>query len=245
MVGGDGSMRAMDWVPPLDRNHFGDFPPAAWKNRSVQDYYEPGSTFKIITASAGLEEGVVTPSQILDCANGALPVGNVVIHEHGHNRYGLLSFEDVMVHSSNIGAVRVGVALGQERFYRWIRRFGFGERTGLPLPGETPGLVRRVERWSALSNAMMSFGQELGVTPLQLVTAVAAVANGGVRVAPRIVDRAVDAKGAAVYQPPEPSPERVLSGRTAAVLNEVLKAVVARGTGQRAALAQHVVAGKT
>jgi cell division protein FtsI (penicillin-binding protein 3) len=241
----DGSILAMASVPTFDPNHFGDFPPASWKNRSVQDYYEPGSTFKIITASAGLEEGVVTPSQILDCANGALPVGNVIIHEHGHNRYGLLSFEDVMVHSSNIGAVRVGVAVGPDRFYRWIHRFGFGERTGIPLPGESPGLLRRVDRWSALSNAMISFGQEIGVTPLQLVTAVAAVANGGVRVAPRIVDRVVDAKGGVVYQPPRPGPERVMSDRTAAVLNEILKAVVARGTGQPAALPEHVVAGKT
>lgn len=241
----DGSILAMASAPTFDPNRFGDFPAGAWKNRAVQDYYEPGSTFKIITASAGLEEGVVTPSQILDCANGALPVGNVVIHEHGHNRYGLISFEDVMVHSSNIGAVRVGVSLGQDRFYRWIRRFGFGERTGVPLPGESSGLVRRVERWSALSNAMMSFGQEVGVTPLQLVTAVAAVANGGMKVAPRIVDRVVDAKGSIVYQPAKVAPERVMSDRTAAVLNEILKAVVARGTGQPAALSEHVVAGKT
>lgn len=241
----DGSILAMASSPTFDPNHFGDFTPAAWRNRNVQDMYEPGSTFKIITASAGLEEGVVTPSQILDCANGALPVGNVFIHEHGHNRYGLLSFEDVMIHSSNIGAVRVGVALGQERFYRWIRRFGFGERTGLPLPGETPGLVRRVERWSALSNAMMSFGQEIGVTPLQLVTAVSAVANGGMKVSPRIVERVVDGKGNIVYRQPKAALERVMSEKTAAVLNEILKSVVARGTGQPAALTEHVVAGKT
>src|SRR5205807_6989804 len=130
----DGLILAMASNPSYDPNRIRDITPDDRRNRAVQDYYEPGSTFKIITASAGLEEGVVTPSQILDCANGALPVANVVIHEHGHNRYGLLSFEDVMVHSSNIGAVRVGVAVGPDRFYRWIHRFGFGERTGIPLP---------------------------------------------------------------------------------------------------------------
>jgi cell division protein FtsI (penicillin-binding protein 3) len=241
----DGSILAMASSPTFDPNHFGDFAPESWKNRNVQDMYEPGSTFKIITASAGLEEGVVTPSQVLDCANGALPIGNVYIHEHGHNRYGLLSFEDVMIHSSNIGAVRVGLALGQDRFYGWIRRFGFGERTGVPLPGESPGLLRHTERWSQLSNAMMSFGQEIAVTPLQLITAVAAVANGGVRVAPRVVDRVIDARQSVVYRPTRVEPQRVMSEKTAAVLNEILKAVVARGTGQGAALVEHVVAGKT
>jgi len=241
----DGTILAMASWPTFDPNRFADFAPASWRNRNVQDMYEPGSTFKVITASAGLEEGVVTPSQVLDCANGVLPIGNVYIHEHGHNRYGLLSFEDVMIHSSNIGAVRVGLALGQDRFYGWIRRFGFGERTGLPLPGETPGLLRHTERWSQLSNAMMSFGQEIGVTPLQLITAVAAVANGGVRVAPRIVDRVIDAKESVVYRPSKAEPQRVMSEKTAAILNEILKSVVARGTGQEAALAEHVVAGKT
>jgi cell division protein FtsI (penicillin-binding protein 3) len=241
----DGTVLAMASAPTFDPNHFGDYGPAAWRNRGVQDMYEPGSTFKIITASAGLEEGVVTPSQILDCANGALSIGNVTIHEHGHNRYGLISFEDVMIHSSNIGAVRVGLALGQGRFYNWIRRFGFGERTGIQLPGEASGLVRRMERWSQLSNASMSFGQEIGVTPLQLTAAVAAVANGGVRLPPRLVDRVVDGKGNLVYRPAKAEPVRVMSERTSAVLNEILKAVVARGTGQPAALAEHVVAGKT
>jgi cell division protein FtsI (penicillin-binding protein 3) len=241
----DGAILAMASVPTFDPNRFGDFPPAAWRNRNVQDIYEPGSTFKIITASAGLEEGLVTPSQFLDCGNGAIQIGNTEIHEHGGNRYGTLTFEDVMVHSSNVGAIRVGLAVGPSRFYETIRRFGFGERTGVQLPGEANGLVRRTQNWSALSNASMSIGQEIGVTPLQVVTAVAAVANGGVRVQPRIVDRVVDAGGNTIYAPPRAAPVRVVSEKTAAVLNEILKAVVTRGTGQKAALAEHVVAGKT
>jgi cell division protein FtsI (penicillin-binding protein 3) len=241
----DGSILAMASLPTFDPNRFGDFTGPSWRNRNVQDMYEPGSTFKIVTASAGLEEGVVTPSQILDCGNGAFQIGNTTIHEHGGNHYGLISFEEVMMHSSNIGAIRVGLSLGPQRFYDYIRRFGFGARTGVQLPGEAAGLVRRTAKWSALSNAEMSMGQEVGVTPLQLARAVATVANGGVRVEPRIVDRVVDAEGRTVYQPQRAAPERVISEKTAAVLNEILKAVVARGTGVNAALADHVVAGKT
>ncbi|PYQ52590.1 MAG: penicillin-binding protein [Acidobacteria bacterium] len=241
----DGSILAMASLPSFDPNHYRDFPAPTWRNRNVQEIYEPGSTFKIVTASAGLEERVITPSQILDCGNGAIQIGNVQIHEHGGNRYGLMSFEDVMLHSSNVGAIRVGMSLGDDRFYRYIRRFGFGERTGIELPGETPGVLRRTTRWSQISAASISIGQEIGVTPLQVVAAFSTVANGGVRVAPRIVDRVVDSKGDVVYRPQPAPPVRVISEKTAAVLNEILKAVVARGTGENAALEEHIVAGKT
>jgi len=241
----DGSILAMASVPTFDPNRFGEFPPPMWRNRAVQDMYEPGSTFKIVTASAGLEEGLVTPSQIIDCGNGAIQVGNVEIHESGGEKYGLLSFEEVMMHSSNVGTIRVGLSLGEDRFYRYIRRFGFGERTGIPLPGETPGKLRRTAQWSQLSTASISIGQEVGVTPLQIADAFATVANGGVRVPPAIVNRIVGARGETVYQRPDPARGRVISERTAAVLNEILKTVVARGTGQHAALQEHVVAGKT
>jgi cell division protein FtsI (penicillin-binding protein 3) len=241
----DGRILAMASNPSFDPNRYRDFSPDERRNRTVQDQYEPGSTFKIVTASAGLEEGVVTPSQIIDCGDGFIQIGNTQIHEHGHNRYGLITFEEVMVHSSNVGAIRVGLALGQDRFYRYIRRFGFGERSGVALPGEALGHVRRTEQWSQLSNASMSMGQEIAATPLQVLAAIAAVANGGLRVQPRIVESVVDAKGNAIYTPPQAAPVRVISEKTAAVLNEILKAVVARGTGVQAALAEHVVAGKT
>lgn len=241
----NGAILAMASVPTFDPNHFRDFPPPTWRNRNVQEIYEPGSTFKIVTASAGLEEGVVTPSQILDCGNGGIQIGNVEIHEHGGNRYGSMSFEEVMLHSSNVGTIRVALALGDDRFYRYIRRFGFGERTGIPLPGETPGVLRRTARWSQISAASISIGQEIGVTPLQVAAAFATVANGGLRVVPRIIDRVVDAKGQIVYRPEPPPPVRVVSEKTAAILNEILKGVVARGTGENAELEEHIVAGKT
>ncbi len=242
---GDGAILAMASVPTFDPNHFRDFPAGSWRNRNVQEIYEPGSTFKIITAAAGLEEGIVTPSQVLDCGDGAIQIGPNEIHEHGGNRYGLLTFQEVMVHSSNVGMVRVGLGLGDQRMYRYIRRFGFGERTNIQLPGESPGLVRRTDKWSMLSNASIAIGQEIGVTTLQLVRAVATVANGGVRVEPRIIDRVMDQSENVIYRPPRSSPVRVISEKTAAVLNEILKAVVARGTGENAALAEHAVAGKT
>jgi cell division protein FtsI (penicillin-binding protein 3) len=241
----DGRILAMASNPSFDPNRIRDFTPEDRRNRAVQDQYEPGSTFKIVTASAGLEEGLVTPSQVLDCGDGFIQIGNTQIHEHGHNRYGLITFEDVMVHSSNVGAIRVGLALGQERFYRYIRRFGFGERTGVTLPGEALGKVRPTGQWSQLSNASMSIGQEIATTPLQVLTAIATVANGGVRVQPRIVEKVVDTKGNTISVPPQAAPVRVISEKTAAVLNEILKAVVARGTGANAALAEHIVAGKT
>jgi cell division protein FtsI (penicillin-binding protein 3) len=241
----DGAVLAMASVPSFDPNRYRDFDPALWRNRNVQDIYEPGSTFKIITAAAALEEGLVTPSQMVDCGDGVIRIANNDIHEAGGTKYGFISFEDVMVHSSNVGAVRVGLAVGQSRFFRFIRRFGFGERTGIQLPGETPGLVRRTERWSQLSNASIAIGQEVGVTPLQVVASVATVANGGIRVVPRIVDRVVNAAGDVVYRPARPQTRRVISERTAAVMNEILKAAVIRGTGAAAGLSEHTVAGKT
>ncbi|HEX7421226.1 MAG TPA: penicillin-binding transpeptidase domain-containing protein [Thermoanaerobaculia bacterium] len=241
----DGAILAMASAPTFDPNHFRDFPPASWRNRNVQEIYEPGSTFKIITASAGIEERVVTPSQILDCGNGAIQIADVEIHEHGGTKYSLMTFEDVMVHSSNVGTIRVALALGEKRLYEYVRRFGFGERTNVLLPGEAAGLLRRLSRWSDVSVASISIGQEIGVTPVQVVRAIGTVANGGVRVEPRVIDRVVDDDGATIFKPERVVPQRVVSERTAAVLNEILKSVVYRGTGERAALPEHVVAGKT
>ncbi len=240
-----GDILAMASVPTFDPNHYGDASPAQWRNRAVQDIYEPGSTFKIVTASAGLEEGLITPSQIVDCGAGSIQVASVRIREHGGNAYGRMPFEDVMVHSSNVGIIKVGLALGPQRLYDYIRRFGFGEDTGIDLPGESGGILRSPSHWSLVSNASMSMGQEIAATPLQVLRAMAALANGGRMVRPRIVSRVVDGAGNVVYaSPPDPGVQ-VVSDRTAAIMNEILKAVVARGTGIHAALPDYVVAGKT
>lgn len=240
-----GDILAMASYPTFDPNRFRDFAPASWKNRNVQDFYEPGSTFKIVTAAAGLEERLVTPSQFLDCGNGEITIANITIHEHDGKRYNLLSFEDVIVNSSNVGTARVGLALGQSRFHSWIRKFGFGERTGIPLPGESSGMLRNSDRWTVVSPASISIGQEIGVTPLQIVRAVNSVATGGLLVEPRIVKRVIDTDGATISEPVKHAPKRVMSEKTAALLNEILKNVVTRGTGSKAVLAEHAVAGKT
>lgn len=241
----DGAILAMASLPTFDPNRYREFPPTSWKNHPVQDFYEPGSTFKLVTAAAGLEEKLVTPSQILDCADGSITISNVTIHEHDGHRYGLLSFEDVIVKSSNVGSARVGLALGAERFHGWIRRFGFGERTGLSLPGESPGLLRKAAKWTPVSPASIAIGQEIGVTPLQLARAYAATAMGGVLVEPRLVESVIDDEGRTIREPETHQSRRVMSEKTAAVMNQILKAVVSRGTGTKAALAEHVVAGKT
>ncbi len=211
----------------------------------MHDVYEPGSTFKIVTAAAGLEEQIVTPSQMLDCGNGQIQVANVIIGEHDNHQYGLMSFEDVIVNSSNVGTVRVGLALGAAAAVRLDPQVRI-RREDRPAAARRRGRhPAAAEKWSQVSPASLSIGQEISVTPLQVVRAVASVATGGLRVEPRIVAKVIDDDGNVIYEPPRPSPKRVMSEKTAAVLNEILKNVVSRGTGESAALAEHVVAGKT
>lgn len=241
----DGAVLALASWPTFDPNEFGKYPPAMWRNRPVQDLYEPGSTFKIVAAAAAIEEGVVTPSQIIDAGDGGIDIGGVRIREHDSRRFGLVSFADVISGSSNVGTIRVATALGNRGFYEWIRRFGFGSSTGVGLPGEASGILRPPERWSLLSNAVISIGQEIAVTPLQLAVATATVANGGRLRRPRIVERVVDRDGRIAWQPERPAPVQVVSDRTAAILNEILKGVVTDGTGKSALLDNYVAAGKT
>lgn len=241
----DGALLALASWPTFDPNEFGRYAPASWRNRPVQDLYEPGSTFKIVAAAAAIEEGIVTPSQMIDAGDGGINIGSVRIREHDSRQFGLVSFADVIAGSSNVGTIRVATSLGNRGFYDWVRRFGFGSSTGVGLPGEASGILRPPERWSSLSNAVMSIGQEIAVTPLQLAVATAAIANGGELRRPQIVERVVDREDRVVWKPERPAPVQVVSDRTAAILNEILKGVVTRGTGQQAGLAEHVAAGKT
>lgn len=241
----DGGILAMASYPTFDPNSYADYPASNWKNRAVQDVYEPGSTFKMVVAAAGIEEGIVTPSQPIDCGEGFIEVAGTVIREHGGKRYGVISFEEVIANSSNVGTIMVGQALGAEALDRYTRAFGYGAKTGLELPGEARGILRELDQWSGLSTASISIGQELAATPLQVALMTATIANGGVRPVPRIVDRVVTRDGRTVYQPPTVEGRRVVSARTAALTNEMLKSVVAKGTGSRAAVEGYAVAGKT
>lgn len=238
-----GELLALAIRPTFNPNRIAAATPHQWRNRAVTDPFEPGSTFKAILAAAALEEGVVRPADLFYGEQGAITVASTVIRDW--KPYGWLTFSEVLQHSSNVGAIKVGLALGRERYARYIAAFGFGSLTGLGLPGESRGQVRPPERWSGLSLAAMSMGQELSVTALQMVSAFAAVANGGRLLQPQIVREVWDAQGREVGGFKPRLVRQVISPETARTLTKLLTRVVSEGTGARAAIAGHAVAGKT
>ena len=238
-----GEILALANRPTFNPNRFNAYPSSRWRNRAVADAYEPGSMFKIITAAAGLEEKVVDPDEVIDCGHGALEVAGIRINDHAV--FDQLSFRDVIARSSDVGVARVAQRLGRDNFSRYMRQFGFGTPTGVELPGESGGLLRPLNRWSALSLPTLSFGQEIGVTALQMTAAVAAVANGGFLMKPIVVREIEDSTGHVVRQSHPLAVRRVLDAATADTLTDILRGVVLRGTGHRAAIPGYAVAGKT
>jgi cell division protein FtsI (penicillin-binding protein 3) len=237
-----GAVLAMASYPTVDLNDFPAAPEEHWRNRAIMDAYEPGSTFKMVTAAAALEANLVDPADVFDCGMGGITLAGVRIRDH--HPFGRLTLREVIARSSNVGAIKVGLTAGQERLASTIAGFGFGRTTGIELPAESPGDVRPVERWWPLTKAYISFGQGLTVTPLQLVNAFAAVANGGTLYRPHVL--------AAVEHPDgrlEPTPPQVLgrpvSAATARQLERMLEAVVTEGTGRNAAIPGYRVGGKT
>jgi len=215
----------------------------AWRNRAVTDPFEPGSTFKVIMAAAALEEGIVTPASRLYGENGSITIAKTTIHDW--KKYGWLTFSEVLQNSSNVGSIKVGLALGAERYHRYMSAFGFGSLTGVGLSGESRGLLREPSRWSALSLPTMSIGQEVSVTALQMVAAFGAVANGGTLVQPRLVRSIFEADGREVRRFEPVAVRQVISKETAQTLTRILTRVVTDGTGHNAAIAGYDVAGKT
>ena len=187
-----GKILALASYPSYNCNTYNDYSPDFWRNRAVADSFEPGSTFKVVVATAALESGLTRPDERIDCQMGAMTVGKHVFHDH--KAYGLLTFNEVLENSSNIGAAKLGLRLGEQRLYQALCTFGFGSKTGVDLPGEVMGLVRDWQRWSGLSVAAISFGQEVGVTSVQILTAINAIANGGIRVRPSVVDHVIARK---------------------------------------------------
>jgi cell division protein FtsI (penicillin-binding protein 3) len=240
-----GAVLAIANVPSFDPNDVGAAEPAARRNRAVTDMFEPGSTFKAILAAAALDFGVVTPDEPVFCEDGRYRVGRHVIRDHKPHEW--LTFAEVVQYSSNIGTVKVAETLGAERFYSYVRAFGFGEKTGIDLPGEVAGQVRPIERWAPIHLATTSFGQGIAVTPVQLARAFAAIANGGHLVRPHIVRRIVAADGTALMESEPEMQRRVLRRDTATRVSMLLRRVVEErgGTGQRARLPGIAVAGKT
>jgi cell division protein FtsI (penicillin-binding protein 3) len=238
-----GEILAMAGRPTFNPNRYNAFPSSAWRNRAVSDVFEPGSIFKIVTAAAGIQENVVAPGEILDCGGGRIEVSGTVINDHA--AFDRLTFAQAVTLSSDVGMIRVAQRLGRENFARYVRDFGFGATTGVDLPGESAGLLRPTARWSALSLPSLSFGQEIGVTGLQITMAAAAIANGGYLMKPVVVKRIEDAEGRLVRETKPVVLRRVLSPDTVFTLTEILRAAVREGTGRRAAVPGYVVAGKT
>lgn len=239
-----GAVLALANWPSYDPNAPSNFPAEYRRNRCITDVYEPGSTFKVVTVAAAVDNGSVSMGDVIFCENGAFRVGRHTLHDV--HPYGNLSTVEVIRKSSNIGAVKIAMRLGEEKLYNGIRRFGFGSPTGISLPGEVGGMLHPLSQWSGLSIAAIPMGQEVGVTPLQLAVAVAAIANGGVAMRPYIVDAVKNNSGGVVksYAPRERG--RVVSEATAAALVNAMEGVPTReGTAPRAALEEYTVAGKT
>ena len=237
-----GALLALASWPTFDPNHFNGYGAEVWRNRTLADAYEPGSTFKIITAAAALEHNLVDPSDVFDCEMGSITLLNTRIGDH--KPFGLLSFRDILAKSSNVGAVKIGLKVGAERLAGMIQAFGFGRTTGVDLPGESAGIVRPVERWQPLSKAYISFGQEISITPLQLAVAAGAVANGGTLYAPYVVNGIGNGvQVVAQHRTPQPLGQPI-SATTARTLERMLEAVVAEGTAKAATIVGYPVAGK-
>lgn len=239
-----GAILALANYPFFNPNRFQSQDRDRWRIRAVTDTYEPGSVFKAVLAAAALEEGVVGREDLIFCEFGRYRYGGRIIHDF--KEYGWLSFARLLQLSSNIGVTKVAHKLGRERYHRYIQRFGFGRKTGVDLPGEVKGSVRPPGTWYDIDLAAVSFGQSVAVTPLQVVMAFSAIANGGLLMKPYIVDRIVDVDGKVVLRHRPEMVRRVVSRTTARKVANILKGVVAEGaTGSRALLKGFETAGKT
>jgi len=237
-----GRILALSNYPAFNGNKYTKYDADLWRNRAVTDMFEPGSTFKVVVATAALEAGLTRPDDMIDCNNGFIILAGHTFRDH--EKFGKLTFNEVLEHSSNVGAVKLGLRLGQQGLHKALKQFGFGSRTGIDLPGEIVGLVRDWEDWSGLSIGAISFGQEIGVTSIQILTAINAIANGGFLVRPTVVDRIIDENRNTV-RTNRPESVQIMRPRTAEAVTEAFEGVILRGTGKRAALEGYRAAGKT
>jgi cell division protein FtsI (penicillin-binding protein 3) len=240
-----GEILALANWPKFNPNKASDAPAEARMDRAVSALYEPGSTFKLVTLAAAFNEGITRPDEVFDCENGSVLVAGHRIHDH--EPFGLLNVAQILAKSSDVGAIKIALRLQAPRFYDYIRAFGFGAPTGVDLPGESKGLVRPLDNWGSFSIGSISMGQEIGVTPIQLIAAVSAVANGGLLYKPHVIEelqrgnRVLPAEG--LLTPTEP--RRVIRPETAATLRRLMEGVILEGTGPKAHLDGWTSAGKT
>ena len=242
-----GEILAMATFPNFDPNKVGllrtnEF--QVLRNRVISDMAEPGSTFKIVVVSGALNDHVVSLRDPIDCEHGHFSFAGKVLHDH--ESYGVLPVEDVVAKSSNIGSAKVGIKMGEKRLYQYIRDYGFGKKTGIPLPGEIGGWTWPVEKWNKLSISRIPMGHEMTATPLQMVMAMSAIANHGVLMRPKLIDRSEDDQGRVLVKYPPYQVRRVISEDAAKTMLVALKKVATKeGTAEKAALEHYTVAGKT
>jgi cell division protein FtsI (penicillin-binding protein 3) len=240
-----GAILALANWPKFNPNAATNSPDEARMNRAISAIYEPGSTFKLITLAAAFDQSLIRADEVFDCENGSVTVAGHLIHDH--KRYAMLTVADILANSSDVGAIKIALRLGSPRFFDYIRGFGFGTPTGVDLPGESRGLLHRLEHWGSYSIASVSMGQEVGVTPLQIATAVSAVANGGLLYRPHVVQEMMrgDQRLPLEGTPGMDEPRRVVRSETAATLRRLMEGVILHGTGKAARLDGWTVGGKT
>ncbi len=241
-----GEILAMATLPDYDPNRPGEGAEENRKNRIIADIMEPGSTFKAVTISGALNEHLVTLNDPFDCEYGKFSYAGKPLHEHESRGYGVISVEQIIAKSSNIGAAKIGIKLGEASLYSYIKGFGFGDPTGVPLRGEVRGMLHPLKEWTPISISRVSIGQGIAVTPLQMCMAFAAIANNGKLMRPMLVDHLEDDRGQIVTKfGPQPV-RQVITPQTAKLMTEAMKTVVStNGTALKAKLQYYTVAGKT
>ena len=237
-----GEILGMANYPTFNPNEYARYSSQTWSNRAVSQTYEPGSTFKIVTVTSAIEEGVATSTDVIDCQMGSIVVFGRTIHDH--KPFGLLTVKQIMEKSSDVGAIKLGLRLGDERFASYIDRMGFGKPTNIDLPGEERGLTKPASHWTKSSIGSIAMGQEIGVTPLQIIRMVSIIASGGILYEPYIVKR-VEHPQNGILSETIPHGERVISADTAAKLQDMLEIVVTHGTATAGKLDGYTAAGKT
>jgi len=251
-----GQILALAIRPTFNPNDFRHATNGLLRNHAVSDVYEPGSTFKLVTYSAALDAHAITPDTIIDCQGSVITLFGRTIHDDHGDHFGRLTASEALWHSSNVGAIKVALAMGRDKFYEYMRAYGFGQRSGIELPAETRGILRPTRRWGATSIASLAIGQEIGVTPVQLVSMVSTIANGGTYLPPHMLlntpDSTNDGLRPIPFHPENDIPHtlpdgahRVISPLVSAEMRKMMEGIVLYGTGRNAALNGYSAAGKT
>jgi cell division protein FtsI (penicillin-binding protein 3) len=239
-----GGILALANYPSYNPNAFREYSKGELRNRALTDPFEPGSTMKIFSVAAAIESGIYKPTTLFNCENGAYKVGTNVVHDT--HSYGMLTVQEIIKYSSNIGAVKVGQGIGAEILYKNLRNFGFGEKTGIDCAGETSGTLAPYTKWRKIDAGTIAFGQGISVSAIQLITATAAIANGGILMKPHFVRAVTDANGGVIKKIEATPVRRAISSETARVIRQMMKEVITTGgTGVNAALEGYAVCGKT